>query len=227
MKILVKFPTRSRPEQFLKTLSEYYRKAKDNSKIEYLISYDLDDSKMSAGIIAQAQSLGSNVKCIGGNSKSKIDACNRDITKPYNWDILLLVSDDMIVQVDGWDEVIRSKMKQAYKNTDGCLWFYDGHQKRICTLSCIGRKYYERFEYVYHPDYMSLWCDNEFTDVAQSLGKITFFQDIIIKHDHPAWNAKVKQDDLYRVNEGFFLRDQSVYNKRRSINFGIQKSKVA
>jgi hypothetical protein len=219
MKILVKFPTRSRPEQFLKTLSEWYNKAKDNSNIEYLISYDKDDSKMSPTVIARAKSIGNNIKLVPGYSKSKIDACNRDIKKAAAWDIVLLISDDMFIQVDGWDEILRDNMKKHYPDTDGCLWFHDSHQKRICTLSCMGKKYYNRFNYMYHPDYKSLWCDNEFTDVANKLHRMTYIDIKLVNHQHPCWGRAVPTDDLYRVNEGFFKIDQLTYNRRKAVNF--------
>jgi hypothetical protein len=219
LRILVKFPTRSRPEQFLKTLTEYYNKAKDNANIEYLISYDLDDSKMTPGVIAKAKSLGKNVKMVSGHSKSKIHACNRDMDKAGEWDIVLLVSDDMFIQVDEWDEILRYNMLKNYPDTDGCLWFNDSHQTRICTLTCMGKKYYERFNYLYHPSYKSLWCDNEFTDVAQKLGKMTYINLKLVNHQHPCWGRKMQMDDLYRINEGFFKIDADNYNKRKAKNF--------
>lgn len=219
MKILVKFPTRSRPEQFLKTLSEWYSKAKDNSNIEYLISYDIDDSKMNQGVLSRAKNIGPQIKLVGGVSSSKIHACNRDMDKAGNWDIVLLISDDMFVQVNGWDEIIRDNMGKKYPDTDGCLWFNDGHQDRICTLSCIGRRYYDRFNYLYHPSYKSLWCDNEFTDVAQGLNKITYSTLVIANHAHPCWGKKMKFDDLYRHNESFFKSDSEIYRLRKATNF--------
>jgi hypothetical protein len=219
MRILVKYPTRQRPAQFLQTLREYYTRAKDNSKIEYLISYDKDDSKMNQNIIDQANSIGLNIKCVSGYSKSKIHACNRDLEKAEDWDIVVLVSDDMFVQVDGWDEIIRNKMKEFYSDTDGCLWFWDGHQERICTFTIMGRKYFERFGYLYHPSYASLWCDNEFTEVAQGLGKIKYFKERIVEHVHPCWGKKMQVDDLYRLNESFYKADHEVYVKRKQKNF--------
>lgn len=218
-RILVKFPTRSRPEQFLKTLTEWYNKAKDNTNIEYLISYDKDDSKMTPSVIAKAQSLGTNISTVSGYSKSKIDACNRDMNKADDWDIVLLISDDMFVQVDDWDEIIRYSMLKNYPDTDGCLWFNDSHQQRICTLTCMGKKYYDRFNYLYHPSYKSLWCDNEFTEVAQSLGKMTYLNLKLVNHQHPCWGKKMQMDELYRINEGFFKIDNENYLKRKATNF--------
>lgn len=218
-KILVKYPARSRPAQFLQTLGEYYRRAKDNSNIHYLISYDLDDKTMTPGVLEAALRLGNNVTICGGYSKSKIHACNRDIKKPHKWDIILLISDDMFVQVDGWDEVIRNKMRESFPDTDGALWFSDGCQDRICTLSCMGRKYYERFGYLYHPDYTSLWCDNEYTEKAMGLGKMAKINQCIIKHMHPCWGRGVRMDELYRQNEAYYQADFKVYQRRKQLQF--------
>ena len=47
-----------------------------------------------------------NTEIIFGNSKSKIDAVNRDLENYHDWDIVLLASDDMIPQVKGYDRII-------------------------------------------------------------------------------------------------------------------------
>ncbi len=217
MNILVKLPTRSRPAQFLETLSKYIELANDNSKIGYCISYDMDDESMLPEVIQKAVEMGAG--CFGGYSASKIDACNRDIEKTTNWDILLLISDDMIPQVKGWDDIIRQKMSNHYPDTDGCLWFNDGYtEMRLNTLCCMGKKYYDRFGYIYNPEYTSLWSDNEYTEVAQSLNKIYYFPEVIIKHEHPVWKG-LPQDKLYKHNESFYREDEAVYKRRKALNF--------
>lgn len=219
MRLLVKFPTRNRPEQFLKILKQYYESANDNFMIDYLVSYDLDDKSMNQGVLERAKNIVPGIQLVGGFSKSKIDACNRDIKKPYEWDIVVLISDDMECCTRGWDDVIRDQMVKSFPDTDGVLWFHDGFQDRICTLSILGRKYYERFNYMYHPSYKSLWCDNELTDVAKELGKLKYIPNSIIKHQHPCWGGGVKMDDLYRINESFFQIDAENYKKRKALKF--------
>jgi hypothetical protein len=221
--ILVKFPTRSRPELFLKTLEGYINTANDNSKIEYLISVDEDDESMTIDVLNRVKNLNvPNIHIEFGTSESKIHACNRGVEKASDWQILLLVSDDMHVQQVAWDTKIRNDMQRLCPDTDGCLWYHDGsHQKQISTLSCMGRKYYDRFGYIYHPSYKSFWCDNEYTEVAQRMGKITFIDNVIVKHNHPAWYADVKTDDLYRRNDTHWNHDIENYNKRKALNFPI------
>lgn len=216
MRILVKYPTRSRPEIFLSTLTDYVKKAENNSKILYLISCDEDDLTMNEDVIKKATDLPANILIKKGVGKNKIEACNRDINDlKIGWDIVLLISDDMHVQKYGWDQTIREDMNRLYPNTDGCLWYHDGtDQKRISTLSCLGRTYYDRFKYLYHESYESLWCDNEYTEIAKRLNKITFIDNVIIKHNHHCFGG-IKKDALYTRNDALYEKDRSNYINRR------------
>lgn len=221
MKILVKFPTKSRPHQFLKVLSLLVEKSTDKDNIRYLISYDKDDITMTDEVIKEAMKIAPKIALWGGHSNNKIHACNRNIEKEAGWDIIVLMSDDMIPQVEGWDEIIRQAMTKYYSDTDGCVWFPDGYQDRICTLVIMGKKYFDRFGYLYHSDYNSLFCDNEQTLVAQKLNKMEYINFCIFKHEHFANNANVKRDSLYDKNEGFYRLDEVVFKRRQSKNFDL------
>jgi hypothetical protein len=138
-----------------------------------------------------------------------------------DWDILLLASDDMIPEQEGYDQVIRSKMNEHYPNTDGVLWFNDGYtQDKLNTLVCMGRKYYNRFNYIYNPNYKSFFCDNEFMDVANELKKQTYFPDCIIRHQHPA-NTGREADALYKLNDKYWKEDQAVYVHRKNYEYDL------
>ncbi len=216
LRLLIKFPTRSRPEQFLKVLNLLNEKAADRDNISYLITIDSDDGTMTT---VTRPHLGSKVEFIQGKSDSKIHACNRDMDKAKDWDIVVLMSDDMIPQVDGWDDIIRSAMTKYYPDTDGCLWFNDGYQPRICTLVIMGKVYYDRTGFLYHPDYHSLFADNEQTEVAQGLDKMTYFTTVLFKHEHYANNSMVTRDKLYDRNEALFNIDKQTYERRKAQGF--------
>jgi len=233
MKILIKYPTRSRPEQFLTVVEKMVTMAKEPENIKFLVSFDTDDETMTGAIIQRAAKLHNDITFVAGTSRSKVHAINRDMDISGEWDIVMIASDDMIPRVEHWDDVIRTNFR-SYAigsegivlfneyNLDQALWFFDGYQHRICTLSIMGKDYYNRFNYLYHPDYTSLWCDNEYTDVAVQLGKIKHFPDtILFEHIHPAWGKGLQMDELYRRNEGYFKKDEAVYFKRKSINFGL------
>jgi hypothetical protein len=213
--ILIKFPSRSRPEKLLNTLSLYRKLASDLSQIKFLITLDSDDPTVTPELIEKLQPA--NV--IVGISGSKIKAVNRDMDQAGDFDILLLASDDMIPKICNYDLIIRSKMNELYPDTDGVLWFNDGYQKdKLNTLSIMGRKYYERFGYIYHPAYTTAYCDNEFMIVANRLGKQTYIDMVIIKHEHPTITG-VGNDALYIENDKYYLKDYQVFNARMLNNF--------
>lgn len=221
MKILVKFPTRGRTFKFLNVLKNYQTMCDDLSNMSFLITLDNDDKLMNNPDVIDILKTFKNIKYVYGDSKSKIEAVNRDMETETDWDILLLASDDMIPKVKGYDTIIRNKMKNTYPDTDGVLWFNDGHQgNKLNTLCILGKKYYQRFNYIYQPDYKSLWADNEFMDVANLLGKQTYFSEVIIKHEHPDIGFG-NRDNIHLDNSKNDYIDKDLYLKRKLINFEL------
>ena len=220
MKILVKYPTRSRPSAFLLRLGEWYAQAKDKDNIYFLVSYDHDDTSMTEEVINQAMAIVPKMIIVKGNSKTKIEACNADVKEcPYDWDVCLLISDDMYCSQHGWDTMVRAEMEASYPDTDGSLWFFDGAQRKINTLSCLGRAYFNRFGYIYHPSYASFFCDDEQTAVGVTLNRIKRIDTPIATHQHPAWLGGMPVDQLYRRNNKFWIPDQANYNRRKANGF--------
>lgn len=218
MKILIKFPTRNRKDKFFTVLDQYYELLENISDIEFLITIDSDDITMNNDETLNKLKTYKNLKYDLGLSKNKIDAVNRGIIND-NYDIILVASDDMIPKVKGYDNIIRLKMQELYPDTDGVLWFNDGNQgNRLNTLCILGKKYYQRFNYIYHPDYTSLWADNEFMDVASLLNKQTYFNEVIIRHEHPDVGFG-QRDFVHFDNIKYDRIDNGIYNKRKQNNF--------
>lgn len=220
-KILFKLPSRGRPEQASKTLGNIITHVKED---EYLIhlSVDSDDEMLSQYPINCTKHLG----YFHSISKNKVHAMNRDMDKiDYDWDILIAMSDDMEWQVQGFDNIIRDTFKQLFPDLDGFLHFNDGYVgDRLCTMNIMGRKYYERFNYIYHPDYIGLWCDNESTEVAKKLGKYVYDPRVIFKHQHPANTATAQMDESYHKYLKFNDEDNLTYRRRKyELNFDLEQ----
>ena len=219
MNLVIKFPTRGRANKFLNVLNRYIEFMDDKST-RIIVSCDNDDETMKQSYVTDELSNMKNVTVVFGDSKTKIEACNADI-KDVDFDIVLLASDDMVPQVRGYDTIIKESMKDYFPNTDGVLWFNDGYQSRAMNTLCIlGKKYYDRFGYIYHPDYISLWCDNEFTVVANMLGRQKYFEQVIIQHQHPAAGFG-ENDSLYNENDKYNDADMSTFMRRQQNRFGL------
>ena len=222
MKLLVKFPTRGRVDKFLPTFHLYQEMCKDIDNTMFLVSIDEDDDSMNNPSVIEKINSYKNTFLVIGNSESKIHAVNRDLNEfKEKWDIVLLASDDMIPQVKGYDDIIRNNMMFNYPDLDGVLWFNDGYQAdKLNTLCILGKKYYNRFNYIYHPDYKSCWSDNEFMVVGNLLNKQSYINQIIIRHEHPDWGYG-KPDYVHENNVKDWHHDFNVFQFRKSVNFGI------
>jgi len=182
----------------------------------YLVSLDDNDPTATYQLQSKILSMAEDIIIHMGISKNKIAACNRDVYNYKNWDILILASDDMEVQVVGWDKIIIDAMG---KDTDQVLYYPDGYTN-LNTMCILGKKYYDRFGYIYHPDYISLWCDNHFQEVAQRLGKEKRFTKVLFKHQHPM-NIGSGNDDLYKRNEKYYHEDKKTFERYKRNNFGL------
>jgi hypothetical protein len=219
MKLLIKFPTRGRKNKFFTVLKQYQKLCEDIDNTFFLITLDNDDEEMNSPEVEDIFKTFKNLKYVYGDSTSKIHAVNRDIETVDEWDIVLLASDDMTPKVKGYDNIIRNKMREHYPDTDGVLWFNDGHQgNNLNTLCILGKKYYERFNYIYHPEYKSVWSDNEFMLVGDILKKQTYFDEVIIEHEHPDWGYG-RRDNIHIVNSMNESHDRNLFVNRKQNNF--------
>lgn len=222
MNLLIKFPTRGRKHKFLHTLRKYVTLANDINDIKFLISVDIDDVEMYSEETVSIIHQNPNCEILVSENKTKVEAVNFGINSlNYGWDILLLASDDMIPQKKGYDDIIRENMSKYYPDTDGVLWFNDGFKgNNLNTLSIMGKKYYDRFKHIYYPKYKSVWCDNEFMDVANILKKQTYIDDVIIRHEHPDYGLAAR-DEVHSKNFQNENHDKSLYLSRKQINFEL------
>lgn len=223
-KLLIQFPTRQRPQKFIQVAKKYIDLLNDKDNWVMHVSCDVDDFTMNnAKMIDRVYALAPEGRIFlsFNENANKIAAVNAGV-EDFAFDIILLASDDMIPRERGYDNIIRKHMRTYFPNMDGVIHFDDGHQHdRLNTLSILGANYYNRFHYLYHPSYISLWADNEFDEVSRTLGKHRYIEELIIKHEHPGTNANVVNDDLYLKNNSFELADRTNYNNRKKLNFNL------
>jgi len=241
MKILVKFPTRERPTKCIARLDEIYSLASDPKSVTTLVSYDHNDPSMNQEWVKNSLAK-YNVIAVRGSSSSKIHAVNRDMEMSGNWDIGVLLSDDMVCQMKGWDDRLREDMTKHFPDTMGALWYWDGDQntrltfdhrgirsKGLCTMNIFGRKYYDWRGNWYDPRFKSLWCDNMETDIMmnehgnyyEGKGKYHYSEDVMFRHVHYSNTQSEQPDRLMKHTQTFYSVDQVTYNYLKLQNHGL------
>jgi hypothetical protein len=225
-KILFKFATRSRPDKFITGINNIFSKVSDKENFQILVSADSNDTSMyNQEVMNKIKDHLDSGKIIMsfGESKSKIDAINRDMELVNDWHILMNFSDDMEFITDGFDEIVRSHFATHFPDYNGNMDYNDGYVgDKLSTMSIIGKTYFDTVlnKRIYNDEYMSLFCDNEYTEVAKKLNKIQYYNMILYKHNHPSNNGSML-DEQYRRTESYWEQDKLVYEKRSKINFGL------
>lgn len=224
MKILYKFPSRSRPEKFFNSLDNIFINQRHEDFIVWA-TLDKNDETMNTEEVKERIKRYDRAYPIFGESESKIHAVNRDMELTPEWDILVVMSDDMVFVERGFDTTIIEDMQKYFPDLDGVLHYNDGNQmENVMTMTIYGRKYYDRFNYIYHPSYISLFADNEQTQVAKLLRKYKYMGDdkIIFKHFHPAWGlAKMDAQYIKTESREYWVKDETNYLNRKRNNFDL------
>lgn len=219
-KILFKFPSRSRPDKFFDIVNKVYDNM-DHLDWSVMATFDLDDATVTNGIFKTRLDGYSKVKAYYGSSTGKVSAINRDLEFVGDFDIIVLLSDDM-VPMPGFGEQIEKAFADGFS---GLVHFPDGVvNHRLCTFSVMDKKYFDIFRYIYNPIYKSVFCDNEQHELAVMLKRYKYVPIQIVKHLHPVYGM-APMDDLYRRNENpkLYGEDHNTYQEQKRNQFFYQK----
>ncbi|MES2287588.1 MAG: hypothetical protein V4547_17975 [Bacteroidota bacterium] len=218
--ILFKLATRGRAAQFKQCILNVFNNISEEGKYIILVSADIDDDTMYNDDIHKF-CLNKNIQIKFTKNKTKIEAINNDIKLIQGWDILVNLSDDQRFTKHEFDEIIRNDFKMLCPDFDGLLYYPDKNNASVMTMSVIGRKYYERDNYIYNPEYYSTHCDSEAKDVAIIRKKLFESSFTIFEHLHPNY-TKGEMDQTYIRNAKYETYDESTYQRRKKANFHLE-----
>jgi hypothetical protein len=215
MKISIIHPSRGRSEKAYTTVRDWTTKADNYNDIEYILS--IDDSDTCAYTFLPLTGL---VKILISNNRSAIDAIN-NAAKVATGDLLIVVSDDFGCP-EHWDTLLLEALEAK---SDFLVKTQDGLQPTLITLPIMDRAYYNRFGYIYHPDYLHMFSDQEMTAVGHMLGRVVGL-DLEFPHNHYS-TGRNDRDAISRRNDATWAQGEKLFNERLKTNFGIEKPVMA
>lgn len=205
-------PSRSRPEKSIETVKKW--RAMAENYVQVVVSVDCDDPKLKDyDYYYQA-----NGAYTVNNNRSAVDAINKGAQLAVG-DILIVVSDDTDCP-DKWDSFL---LKWLNGKSDFIAKTQDGIQPWIITMPVLDRIYYNRFGYIYHPDYQHNFCDTELTCVADLTGrKLT--SNILFKHNHYSV-TKTPPDLISKRADKTWDQGEKLFLERYKRNFDLKEIK--
>lgn len=226
--LIIKFPTRSRPEKFRRVLTQCRDRLSGHHHVRFVISCDVLDFSMNNRTMRRwldefAQT--SDLVYHFGWSWTKVQAVNANL-KGESADALLLVSDDMNPVLDNFDEEIFATFAEHFPSFHGAIKFHDGRRDDdLMTYPVLGWPLYQSFGYIYQPGYLSIYCDNEQTESCRSLDCLAISDRCLFRHE---WTSDAI-DLLHLRNENRFMHriDGRRFTRRERHNFEIDRVRRA
>jgi hypothetical protein len=205
--------SRGRPEQAYYTSREWITSAAKPGRIQYVLCIDRSDQQRERYEELFMYTRGIDMVCL--DNTSAIQAFNRG-AKHSSGNLLIALSDDFNTPPFHWDEALLSQLN---RQEDYVVKTSDTLQPWIITLPIMDRKYYERFGYIYYPEYKHMFCDTELTHVGDLLNrKITL--PITFPHNHYA-TGRTQRDAINIKNDATWNQGEALYLSRMEKDFGL------
>jgi glycosyltransferase involved in cell wall biosynthesis len=207
-------PSRDRQEMAARTIGEWMDNASGAHHYEYLLSIDDDDDAAGYGRLASQR----GVRLLVNRNRSVVDAVNA-AAKVATGEVLIVVSDDFGCP-PRWDEALAQAMGER---RDVAVLVHDGVEGRILTLPVVGRTLYEALGWIYHPAYVSLFCDDDLTQAAAVRGKLLDARHLVFPHRHYSTGHGVMDATYARENSHHaWWHGWRTFEKRRLEEFGLR-----
>ena len=215
-KISILHPSFKRPELAKKCYDKWIKEADNVIEIEYILSLAETDPQLE------------KYKQIFRNSLAEIVVLHENgWVKQLNYaaasstgNLLVCIGDDFSCP-EHWDTDL---LKSLDGKSDYIVKTQDGIQSWIMTLPLMDRKYYNRFRYIVHPEYMHMFGDTWLTHIADLLGRVVNIP-MLFSHNHYT-TGKMKRDDVNIANDKTWMQGENLYIKHVKGNFGLSPEQI-
>ena len=207
--------TRGRAQAATEARERWFSLALKPGTIEHIYAIDADDKSS----IAELDGFRNVIVEPGGgcvrawNAAAKISRgkvliqMSDDWTPPYHWD----------------NQIVWRLQDEIAQNRPAVLAISDGRRKdKLLCMAILTRAYYQRNKheqtgepYLFHPDYLGVFSDNEFTVRAYENGVVREAKDLAFVHHNPIFDGGAldatyeAQNSIERYSHGL-----AVFNRR-------------
>lgn len=217
-------PSRGRAEKSLSNVQNWLSKSSGNAEV--VVSIDVSDHSKDwyVRVYSQAWMLNpsggpSRVIMIDNDNRSVVDATNI-AAKEAKGDILVYLSDDFDCP-HHWDVLIQKEFEGVTEpmllKVDDCLQKFD---VRVLTIPIMNRALYERLGYFFHPEYKSMFVDEDLWWTCWNNGWLKQAPHLKFPHNHVSI-GKAENDETYRRSAANWDQGKEVFRRRKAAGFPL------
>lgn len=206
-------PSLGRPEQALACFNTWRAFAYDLD-IQHMLSLSANDPT----IDTYTSLFDTDDSAVILSPATNMVAASNIAAQRADGDVLILISDDMFPPMN-WDLLIAPYMATP---DPVVLQVHDGIRDDIMTLPIMNRAAYDRLGYLYHPEYLSMFADNDLAETAKAHG---WYVKCDIRFEHRHYTVgKSELDETYRKENSKTKWDhgQRVFERRKREGFPIK-----
>jgi glycosyltransferase involved in cell wall biosynthesis len=125
----------------------------------------------------------------------------------------VVIGQDDFTWPRGWLQKALAHTKDAK-----IIGFYDGYEPHIDMQHSVGWLVKRDVlpDYFFFPGYHKNYSDNEFNDMAKSMGVWKFAEDVYVQHEHPGFTG-AELDETYTHLEKHHAEDYNLYLSRQHL----------
>lgn len=203
-------PSRGRPVKSFETTRKWIEKS-SLPNVELIRSLDFSDPS-----VLEYDTDGRI--CLNDN-KSVVEATNF-AAKYAKGDILIYLSDDFDCP-ENWGPLVLKEFEgvegPCLLKVDDCLQPF---HVPVLTIPIMNRVLYERLGYFFHPEYKSMFCDQDLFEVCSLRRWIKPRPHLKFPHNHVSV-GKAQDDETYRRSAANWDQGKALFARRKAAGFPI------
>lgn len=221
MNITLLHPSRGRALKSFNNTKRWFEKSGidmnvTGTPLKVIVSIDSDDKEATQ----YHQLYQSNYATVTvNNNKSVVDATNI-AAKKAEGDILIYLSDDFDCP-DNWGQLI---LKEFEGVTEPRLIKVDDMLQpfhvAVLTIPIMNRALYEKLGYFWHPDFKSMFVDEQLYWKAKKLGALKMCPHLKFPHEHVSI-GKADNDETYKRSAANWEQGKAMFAKHKASDFTL------
>lgn len=216
------------PDGWKKAAQAFFDKCDHPETVEYILSVDQGSTLPEVETLPR---FGSARVIVNYGRKCTVDGWNT-AANASNGLFLINVADDLF-PCEHWDTRILEALPKKEDGSpdlerDVALDVATGGDSPLMPFSMLTRSFMNRlrkdygYDGFFFPEYVSVYSDTEFTQLARALGVVINAKHLAFEHAHPIF-GKAEMDDVYRhVNDQELYRTGRALYDQRLKQLGIQ-----
>ena len=208
----------ARPTWIATVLERWFGRARRPGHVAAVVCVDTPDADAGAAAVAGSAWRTQTRVVVNGGPRTCVAGWN-EAARHSAGDVLIAVADDFAPPAE-WDEALRLAGPDGWWHEDRVVAVRDGNTCDVFTLAILTRRRWERFGYIFHPAYESLFADTEFTAVACGERAVLDGRHLLFEHQHYEAGKRNKDDiDLCHASKERWNRGEKTFLARQRAGF--------